>query len=99
MTMSQRSPRKHVKHEHAHQHPRPPHPRSPAPLIERGDLLDEGPDTEPSIRRLAGELALAIAGRIVGRLLARPRRMLERVQAALFRRSQACERGSAGSQA
>jgi hypothetical protein len=75
--MAHRSKRKHVKHEHEHE----PQHVTPEPVS--GDLP---PSTIP---RMLAQIAFELSRRVVRRVLARPRRMLERVRAVVPHRRHA----------
>ena len=77
--MAHRSKRKHVKHETEHVREEAAYHIEPEPITGEAPALREVP-------RIVGELAIALARRMMHRMLARPRRMLERAREAWTRR-------------
>lgn len=77
--MAHRSKRKHIKHETGHVREEATHHIEPEPI---------SGDTPPlrEIPRIVGDLAVALARRMLHRMLARPRRMLERAREAWMHR-------------
>lgn len=79
--MAHRSKRKHVKHEHEHEREEEQQHITPEPIA--GDLP---PSTIP---RMLAQIAFELSRRVMRRVLARPRRMLERARAMLPHRRHA----------